>query len=377
VFAKEAVLGATGAPLSFVRSSQRLLADPASFLGREDIRLLYRTVLGACDGADGIVDGVVSDYLGCKPAADLAIAAKLCTGAYTAGTCFAQPQLDFINSLHSPVPYGFSLANGITQYPGLSYGGEVEPNGLATWRTGAAAGLAYGATGMSNGLFFAANEVRYFWTQIPSADVATFDPTAYQARMQAVSALVDATNPDLTTFNKRNGKVLMLSCGSDEAIGPQIHFQYHDAVVAKMGQSVVDNFFRLYVSPSASHGCGNTVNTAGISPTGVTVDGAQTSAGTVNGMAVNVDWVAVMEAWVEHGQAPGNGVIATTNSPTAPFAALASKPLCRYPLYAKYTGTDPANSASYTCVASGPLSSTRRAEEIATLVVLATLITRA
>jgi feruloyl esterase len=121
--------------------------------------LLYRSVLEACDASDGIVDGVVSDYLACRPAADRSVASKRCVGAYVPGTCFTQPQLDFIQRLHAPVPFSLMMANGISDYPGLSYGAEAGPNGIAIWRTGTASGLRHGDAGMSGALNFGINAV--------------------------------------------------------------------------------------------------------------------------------------------------------------------------------------------------------------------------
>jgi feruloyl esterase len=354
VFARAPVLNWTGAIASFIRTAQQQLANNgAAFMGTEDIRLLYRTVLQACDGKDGVVDGVVSDYLGCRSLAEPAIRAKLCTGAYTAGSCFTQPQLTSIESLYSPSSLPFSVANGVTQIPAMTYGGEAGPSAIAQWRTGATAGLQFGGAGMSVALNYGGNAVKYFYAQDQNADILSFNPINFQARIQAVSSLIDATSPDLSTFNNRGGKMLIVSCGGDAAVPANTHFQYHDAVVAKMGQASSENLLRLYVSPSANHGCGDTINTTGISATGLTVDGAQTSAGTANGLQVNVDWIAILEAWVERGEAPGSSVLATSNAPTAPFAVRSSKPLCRYPLYAKFTGTNAADAASYTCVASG------------------------
>lgn len=353
VFARAPVLSWTGSNFAFLKTAQNLLMNNgAGFLGTADIRLLYRTTLQACDGRDGVVDGVVSNYLGCKPLADPAIAAKLCTGSYTAGSCFTQAQIDYINLLHSSALLPFPVSNGINSGPGMYYGGEAGPSSIAQWRTGAAANLQFGATGMSVALNYGGNAAKFFFARNGDADIATFNPSNYQANILAVSALMDATQPDLSAFNNRNGKIIIVSCTGDAAVSPQTHFDYYNAVIARMGKTSTDNFLRLYVAPSTNHGCGDTVATAGISISGVTVDGAQTSSGTVSGMPVNVDWVALLEDWVEQSKAPGNSVIATANAATAPFAIRAAKPLCHYPLYAKFTGLDAAAAASYSCVAS-------------------------
>lgn len=71
-------------------------------------------------------------------------------------------------------------------------------------------------------------------------------------------------------------------------------------------------------------------------------------------MATNVDWVGMMEDWVESGVAPSLvSVVATRNQALPPHNVIVSKPLCHYPTYPKYTGTDPTAASSYSCVASG------------------------
>lgn len=353
VFARSPVIYWTGLFSAFIRTGQNQLSNNgAAYLGTEDIKLLYQTVLSACDARDGVVDGVVSNYLACKPFADAAIQAKQCTGAYTGGTCFTTAQIEGINVVHSPTTLGFSLANGVTQYPQWLYGGETRS--YAQWKTGTARNAGFGNPAMSTDVNYGFGVAKYFFAQNQDLDVVNnYNPMNYQTRIQYISSLMDSTNPDLSAFNNRNGKVLIVDCTADWAKSAQATFNYYDAVVARMGQNTVNNFMKLYVSPSAEHGCGNTITTAGISSTGVTTDGAQTSAGTAKGMPVNVDWVALMENWVEKNQTPEQSVVATRNDPTPPFAATASKPLCHYPFYPKFTGTNPAAAASYTCVASG------------------------
>jgi pimeloyl-ACP methyl ester carboxylesterase len=353
VFARSPVIHWTGLFSAFIRTGQNQLTNSgAAYLGTEDIKLLYQTVLSACDARDGIVDGVVGDYLACKPFADAAILTKQCTGPYTAGTCFTVAQIGGINLVHSPTPIGFALANGATQYPAWLYGGETKS--YAQWKAGKAQNAGFGTAAMSTDVNYGFGVAKYFFAQNQNLDVVNnYDPLNYQTRIQYVSSLMDSTNPDLRAFNNRNGKVLIVDCTADWAKSSQATFNYYDTVVARMGQGTVNNFMRLYVSPSAEHGCGNTITMAGISPVGVTTDGAQTSAGTAKGMPVNVDWVTLMENWVEKNQAPGQSVVATRNDPTPPFTATSAEPLCHYPLYPKYTGTDPTSAASYTCVASG------------------------
>ena len=80
------------------------------------------------------------------------------------------------------------------------------------------------------------------------------------------------------------------------------------------------------------------------------------AAGTANapsyGIAGSVDLLTPLEAWVENGVKPADQYTLVNKTAVPPYNAIASKPMCRYGSYPRYTGTDPASAASYTCVAS-------------------------
>jgi hypothetical protein len=56
------------------------------------------------------------------------------------------------------------------------------------------------------------------------------------------------------------------------------------------------------------------------------------------------DMLTAIQAWVEEGRAP-DGIIATGES----FPGV-SRPLCPYPLVARYQGGDPDDAASFSCL---------------------------
>jgi hypothetical protein len=65
-----------------------------------------------------------------------------------------------------------------------------------------------------------------------------------------------------------------------------------------------------------------------------------------------VDVVALLEQWVEQGRAPSDAIVQTLQAYVPPFAVQASKPMCRYPAYARYKGSgDPRQAGSYACTA--------------------------
>jgi hypothetical protein len=314
----------------------------AAWLGTK-INLVHATVLGACDALDGIADGVVSNYRGCKTPADAALAAIVCPGGGDTGpSCLSTAQLAAVNALHAGYLFTFPLANGITSYAGWGYGGEALPGNWSSWTTGSVAPtftVAPNVPGLSNIFSFGNGFVRYFIAQDPNFNPLTFNPVAFQARMQAVSAMMDATNPDLSAYFGRGGKLILKEDMADYAQSPYTGLNYFDAVSARLG--AVDASFKAYVSPGLSH------TSAGF------------AAGTANapsyGIPGRIDWLAVLDNWSDKGVAPADTLTLTLNQALPPYTATASKPLCAYPKYPRFIGASAASgnlASSYTCVAS-------------------------
>ena len=148
---------------------------------------------------------------------------------------------------------------------------------------------------------------------IQSLDV---DADIDRARKQDGGVLV-MTDPDLSAFGERGGKLLLWHGWSDGAIPPQNTINYYNSVVARMGATVKDDV-RLFMVPGAHH-CGG-----------------------------GVDYLSVMEQWVEGGKPPER-IIARR---PLEGGVMRTRPLCPYPQIPTYSGkgnTDDA--ANFECVA--------------------------
>jgi hypothetical protein len=78
------------------------------------------------------------------------------------------------------------------------------------------------------------------------------------------AAILDATNPDLSAFYKRGGKMLVTIGSNDTLASPGAQLDYFQSVLDKMGRSTVDRFARLWVMPQTGHGLsGSSYNVAG------------------------------------------------------------------------------------------------------------------
>jgi feruloyl esterase len=155
---------------------------------------------------------------------------------------------------------------------------------------------------------------------------------AFNARREELSAWLDSTNPDLSAFASRGGKVIVAIGSNDTLASPGAQLDYYQSVLDKMGRQTVDGFARFYVIPQTGHGLTGSSYTAN-------GDGQAIPASPIPS---RYDRIAMLLDWVEKGTAPPKSATVT--------GANGSLPLCSYPTYPKYNGGSPSDAASYTCV---------------------------
>ena len=122
--------------------------------------------------------------------------------------------------------------------------------------------------------------------------------------------MLNATNPDLRTFQQRGGKLLVYHGWSDQNFSAQSTISYYESVRDTVGIGQIGNWLRLFLAPGMAH-CGG-------------------------GEGPNVfDPLTALEEWVEHGQAPAE----ITASHQIGDRVDRTRPLCPDPPVAKYRGT--------------------------------------
>ena len=157
---------------------------------------------------------------------------------------------------------------------------------------------------------------------------AQFDKL-FQQSVRQFSKTFAANDADLSAFKADGGKIIIWHGLSDQLIFPQGTVMYYTQVRQKMGgPGPTDSFARLFLAPGAQH-C---ASGAGPAPAGP----AQPMASLVN--------------WVEKGQAPSIIPGGVTNPVTN--VVTPARPLCLYPLFARYRGHGKTTAASsYICTA--------------------------
>lgn len=322
VFARVPVIHWTGLQHAGLRDGLALAGD--GWIPPAKVKLVHDAVLAACDAADGTADGIVSDPVGCRARFD--VTRLRCTGAVS-DSCLSDAQVKAVQTLHSPLKMEAELAYGVQEYPGRGPGGEGLPasgptGGWQAWWTGSTAPAF--PPQQSNGIawFYGAGAIQYFYAKDPSLDVRRYDQKAHEARVRAISQLMDSTNPNLTAFHARGGKIILLENMADYAQSPYAGIGYHQAVVQRLGREKVDSFFKLYTAPGVDH-----VGTGG---------------------PANADFLGALVAWVEQGKAP-EGLTLTEQDAKPPFAVKRTRPLCEWPKWPRYKGGDANSASSFEC----------------------------
>jgi hypothetical protein len=320
IFARVPVINWTLLQFAGTRNGAATFGE--GWLRPAQVKLVHDAVLAACDAADGVADRVVADAAGCRTRFDIG---KLqCTGGAGGDSCLSEAQVKAVRTLHSPYRAPFALANGVVEYPGFPLGGEDTTafgptGGWRAWWLGGVAPTQPPGPGQAIAWAYGSGALSHFYLQQPAADPRGLDTRTIQGRMQEVSLLMDSTNPDLSAFQARGGKLILLENMADYAQSPYAGIAYHATVVQRMGRDRVDGFFKLYAAPGVDH--------VGTGAPGL------------------VDMLTPLVAWVERGQAPVGLQLAETNA-KPPFAVVRTRPLCEWPAWPKYGGGGDVNAAS-------------------------------
>jgi len=311
----------------------RALAQPGGYLTPAKRELLYEASLQVCDELDGAADGIVSNVAACNVRFDPSTATwkgrpLRCAGGVDEGdSCLSNTQIATLRTYATPIVFQSVLASGETQYPGYNiYGadlGRAGANPLQAVVTSLALGTDAPATPVpanapSLNLFWD-HWIKYFVARDPGYDALEVDPQhlgALQARVNALSSLLDVNQTAFSAFASKGGKLLIAHGTADVLVSTRATEQYFDRLQAAMGEEKVRDFARFYEIPGYGHAFSTVFNAAW-------------------------DSLTTLENWVEKGTAPSDQVVTdTAGSPGR------QRPLCEYPLWPRYRGKGDINAAS-------------------------------
>ena len=239
-----------------------------------DRKLIIDTLMKKCDDKDGLVDGMISNPLGCN----FDPAELTCKQGKT-DSCLAPQKVSAVKKVMG----GPKTSEGVQVYPGFLY--DV---GIA-------------ASGPIRGILSPGPDIFGPATTAMEVDIE-------EEALADVQPLTDSMSTNLTTFSGHGGKLILYHGDSDPWFSPLDTFEYYkDVAAANGGFDAVSKWSQLYFVPGMGH-CGG-------------------------GQALDqFDLLGAMVKWVERGTAPMS-VTATGNA-----FPRRSRPLCPYPKHAQYKG---------------------------------------
>jgi feruloyl esterase len=289
----------TGRAAQAVRVAKVLEHNEAARLSSKDVQILHRAVLDACDGNDGLKDGLISDPKQCR----FDPTVVQCKGSDRSG-CLTAEQVGTARLIYS---------SGVNRSTKREIGGLL-PGSELGWTD-----MGWTASARSTGL----DQFRFLVFNDPAWDIEKFDFDRDLARGEEVDRdTLNALDPNLEPFIDRGGKLIQYHGWADPQISPANSTQYYTRVSDTLGGvRKVHDSYRLFMAPGMGH-CGGG-------------EGPNT-----------FDMVAALEQWVEHGKAPDQ--ILATHSTNG--AVDRTRPLCPYPQIAVYKGTGSIDeAANFTC----------------------------
>lgn len=304
------VLDFTGTMMHYTQVHQALARTP---LDAAKVRVLAEASYRKCDAVDGVTDGIIADPRACAfdPATDI----PRCRAGSLESACLTDVEIASVAAVLSPLSI-----DGKRRFPGFPVG----PEGLAPGQGGTRSGwdpwiVRSGEPTVS--FSFMESFFRHMATPGRELDWRTFDPARDSGKLGAISALLDATDTDLSAFRGRKGRILMWYGWADPALSPLMGLEYYERVVKTMGAGTSE-FFRLFMMPGVFHCSG------GVGPD-------------------RVDTITPLVNWVERGIAPAMLIA----SQRAGDVTTRTRPLCPHPQVARYTGRGSPDAAeNFTCV---------------------------
>ena len=274
-------------------------ASEASYIPPPKYPAIHRAAVEACDGNDGLKDGLIDDPRQCR----FDPQALQCTAA-DGDSCLTAPQVAAARQIYSPA---MAPASKKEIFPGLQRGGELGWDALA------------GPRPIAEAVEF----FQYVVVNDPAWDFKTlsFD-TAAELADKAAGDVLNVVDPNLKPFFDRGGKLLLYHGWNDQFVSPINSINYYTSVLdAPATKGKLEDSIRLFMAPGMNHCRGG--------------EGPNT-----------FDAIGTLDRWVETGPAPNRLDASHATGGTVDR----TRPLCAYPQVARYNGTGSIDdAANFTC----------------------------
>jgi len=338
----------------------------------QDLEVASAAILSACDGLDGLVDGIIDNYTACtNELVYPALEAYTCKpgGAHGntphGGECLTPGQVDALKRIYA----GPKNSHGWPLYSSWFWDAGI-------WDPPSAFGAGWGAwnvsffgapnTNTAINLTLGAGAVPMIFTNPPVVTPVAgpngqeafifhynFDtdaPTIFastpeypESPMEFMTGTPWGPPRSLASFRRHGGKLVMYDSLNDGIFSGVDLVSYYRELNETMGH--VNDFARLFMIPNMAH-CGG---------------GPATS-------SFNADLLTAITGWVENGTPPEK-IIAANGNTASPFPSGApfdprvaqnfptggTRPICAFPKQTRYKGTGATNDANnFVCVSPHP-----------------------
>ncbi len=281
-------------------SGNAAMKDAASRLTPPKIQLVKHAAIEACDAADGVKDGVITNPPSCR----FDPGALQCKGAEEAD-CLTAPQVAAVRAIHAGPK---NPRTGASIFPGFPIGSETQVTMLTQGNEPFPV-----ATTFFRGPVF--NDPQWDFRRFD------YDRDLERALSYGRDAL-DVPADGLDRFFAGGRKLLLTHGWADGLIPAGSTVAFYEALRKDIGPKRAKDGVRLFMAPGMAHCAGG--------------DGPSA-----------IDAIGTIDRWVETGRAPERLI-----ARSLPGAPQRSRPLCPHPQVAKYNGTGSTDDErSFSCAA--------------------------
>ena len=296
--------------------------------------LVASAILAKCDALDGAQDGLVEDVEACRTAFDLQRDVPTCSGARD-GSCLSSAQ----KTAYGNVMTGARNSKGEALYARWPYDPGVRATGWADWkfrnsvgssRDPVAVGFIFSSPPASSSIL--SDTLSYALNFNMDVDAPKIFATSGIYTESAISFMTPPNPTKLNNLRDRGAKMIVFQGNADPVFSIDDTTAWYDALDTEYSGNA-KRFVRLFRVPGMGHSRG-----------GPATD--------------QFDALAALVAWVENGVAPdsivasargvGNAGGANVDVP-ADWNAARTRPLCPYPLKARYKSGDKEVASSFAC----------------------------
>ena len=296
----------------------------------EDLGIVAKAVLAACDKLDGLEDGMVANFSSCKPALVKKQLATLTCVSEKQASCLLAVQIASIEKLFD----GAKNSRGQQLYADWNWDAGINNPGWRIWKLGAFNAPANSSINATLG----SGALSAVFTTPPVAQPSSgaapveyllkydFDQDAPKifsenpAYPKSAWDFMRADSTDLNAFQKHGGKLIITHGVSDPVFSVNDTISWVNEISRKYKKAA--DFVRFFAVPGMTH-CGG----------GPSTD--------------RYDAFNALVNWVEKNTAP-DAIVATAGTAT-PWPNR-TRPLCVYPAYPHYKGSGSVeDAASFTC----------------------------